>query len=371
MNVINNLLFDFNKHEYMNNEVYITVGFRNGIALRDFAKSNNEKFVCNRAFGNVLFSYLKITDEDFSFSYDVLRTSSIISCQCKTENFAKCIIYIIKRLFYHEYREEVFIKAKEKAKSNFESRYKSEAFRAWYKALEITDSNKGFLLKEFLDDILSLDYETFIRCAKSILIPQNIYIYVNGNIVDFLDDDLELVRNTIPIKDDFIAPTALRFDPYLRQDSHIVVLARENYNLSILYFDFLNLEVENLTKYLILSTLSLALPFDNIEVAVDDFDSSLVFENEYLKPAKDILKSQLDEGGFYAAKNKLLVRYSHLLDKRPIIFGSEVVNLAMSDISYLELLSLIDRCTYDMYDEIYSKAQVKVSEAQIVFRKEM
>jgi len=370
MNTINNLMFEFNKHAYKNSEVYITVGIRNGIVYRNFTKSNKEEFVCNRAFGNVLFNYFRMIDESFLLFYDVLRTTSIITCQCTTEDFVKGILYILKRLFHCDYKEDMFLKAKEKSKSNFENAYTNEAFRAWYKALEITDSNKGFFLDEFVNDITSLDYETFINCANYMLIPRNMFVYVNGNIVDISDSDMELVRDAIPITDAAIAPLGRRFDPYLRQDSHIATLARENYNLSILYFDFLNIEVRNLTKYFILSVLSLALPFDNVEASVDDFDASLVFENKLLMSVKNQFKNPLSKETFILVQQKLLARYAHLLNVKPVIFGSEVVHLATSEILYLDFLSLLDTCSYEKFVELYSKSQIKITEAQIVFKKE-
>jgi hypothetical protein len=155
----------------------------------------------------------------------------------------------------------------------------------------------------------------------------------------------------------------------LRDDAHIAALAREVYSLTILYVDFLSTGVMNLTKYFLLTILSLALPYEDVEVGVDDFDASLVFENKPLTPVRERFREPLSEKEFTAAKQQLMVRYGHMLEKQPALWGTEVVRLATTDIYYIDLLGLINMCTYEMFVELYTESRMKIAEAQIVFRK--
>lgn len=362
---------EINNHINKNDTAYITVGFKGGFAVKEYLINDNNYFVGNYSFCNVLFNYWRLTNKFLTLNYDVLRVSSILSFKVKNNKCVETLSTLLKEAFDFDYNKEIFEQAKDNTKSAFANRYKDEAFRAKYKAFEYSDLNKGFALKALIDDLDSVDYSTFVDCSKKILVPSNISVYISGDSDKITNCNMGILEESIPKVNDTISFSHRVYDPYLRQDAHIIELARKNYNLTVLAFDFLNSNITVFTKQLVLSILSERLPYRDIDLSADINDASLMFENESLEPVKPLLKDTLTSQEFARIKKKLLTKYAVMLSNQLELLGAEAVSFANNGIQLAEYLKFIDTCDYKGFLEVCTNADFKISEAQVVMKREV
>lgn len=277
----------------------------------------------------------------------------------------KCVLYT---LFDHEYNSEKFEEAKQTTREMFALRYKDGAFRSKYKGYEFSDLNKRFTLKQLIEDIDKLTYEEFLKNAAAILVPGNVSIYISGE-TDELDFSEISLTNYEEQFSHNVRIAGYGFDPFLRQEAHVMNIAREEHNLIIEAFDFLNDKVTNFTKQLIVETLAELIPVHETEVWVDSLDASIMFATESLRSYKELLVLD-SEKTFNTAKKSLLGKYASLLKNNPEHFAIKAANLMTVGIYIDQYLSFLDKCSYELFKEACEKADYKISEAQIMLRKE-
>ena len=270
-------------------------------------------------------------------------------------------------LFNHEYNSEKFDIAKQSTRDAFALRYKDGAFRSKYKGYEFSDLNKRFTLKQLINDIEAITFEDFVRAANTLVVPGNVCVYISGetNELDFSIisfDDYEYQTSSVRI-------AGYGYDPYLRQDAHITNKAREDHNLIIEAIDFLNKDCTNFAKLIITELLAEQIPAHDIDIWVDSLDASIMFSSEKLRGYKAFLSID-NEIVYNNAHKSLLTKYASLLENNPehfVIKASYMMSVGVYIDQYLEFL---DKCSYELFVELCQKADYKITEAQIVLRKE-
>lgn len=359
------LQIEVNNHPYDRDMLYIAIGLKGGFITKDYLV-DDEVFSGSYAFYNVLFNYLRIAGMS-GLHYDVLRAASIISFSVKGKDLITTLNESLSTLFNYEYNEEIFEIAKLTTREGFANRYKDGAFRAKYKAFEFSDLNKRFLLKSLISDIESIDFKLFRSIVTTLLSPANVCVYICG---DTNQIDWNEIQNGIPEVDcKPITVAGYNFDPYLKQDAHIINMAREDANIIVETIDFLNPDVTNFTKLLIVELLAERLPIRDSEVWVDSLDASIIMVSEQLETYKSYIQV-FTEDDFDKAKNSLLTKYVVLIEKHPDIFSIKAVNMMLVGVYIDQYLSFLDGCSKDMFSEICAKADLKITEAQIALRKE-
>jgi len=361
------LQIELNDHPYDKDLLYAAICLRGGYITKRYILEEKNIFVGNYAFFNVLFNYFRIIGEDIEVHFDVLRASASISFCAKSAEFVSTINRVLHNLFNHEYTEENFVKAKAKARDAFAQNYKDGAFRARLKAFEFSDLNKHFILKGLIKDIEEINFETFKECAKTLIVPGNICIYISGEMQKISIQDLYM-PNDMKTVNHMVTVAGEKYSPYMRQDAHITNVAREEYNLMLEAFSFINDDITNFTKLLILELLAEQLPIRGVEVWVDSLDASMIFASETLREYKSLL-IKTDKASFEANKKRLLEKYIILMEKYPEHFAIKAANMMSIGVYPDQYISFIDTCSYDMFVEIFEKADCIVSEAQIVFTK--
>lgn len=361
------LQIEMNNHPYDKDVIYAAICIRGGYITNKYIWGGEKLFVGNYAFFNVLFNYFRVVGEDAGIHFDVLRASSSISFYAKNADFVSVLNRVLHNLFNYEYTEENFVKAKAKTRDAFAKNYKEGAFRARLKAFEFSDLNKHFILKGLIKDIEEIDFETFKECAKTLLVPGNICIYILGE-----TEKVDFQKLYLPWSGDaanyMVMIAGDKYSPYLRQNAHITNTAREEYKLMIEAFSFINDDITNFTKLLILELLAEQLPIRDVEVWVDSLDASLMFASETLREYKSLLIKP-DKANFEANKKRLLEKYIILMEKYPEHFAIKAANMMSIGVYPEQYIGFLDTCSYDMFDEILEKADCMVSEAQIVFTK--
>lgn len=294
------LQIELNNHPFNKDVLYVAVSLRGGYITRDFIRYDNTIFTGNYAFYNVLFNYFRIANENVELHYNVQRAASTISFSVMKLEFTNALNRVFDIIFNSKYNKEFFRNAKQKTKDAFSSYYKDGAFRAKYKAYEFSDLNKCFMLKTLINDIEQINFETFIACIKELLVPGNICIYISGETDDIDCRNIKFPENRYGGTQHSIV-AGYNFNPYLRQDAHVTSIARKDYNLIIEAFDFMNSEVTNFTKLLIMEVLAKTLPAREIEVWVDSLDANMIISVEKLQSYKRQLIT-LEKIPFYNAK---------------------------------------------------------------------
>jgi len=289
--------------------------------------------------------------------------------ECK-ENIISALNSVLKSLLSVEINEEIFNQAKEKSIKAFENQYKKLEFRAYYKSYEVADLHKRFLLSELIDDIQTIAYEDFIRIKKDLVSVFNMCIYVYGDTTDIINSDEW--QNVVPeqyVDEKTLSFVGYEYDPAIRNNSHIVGLARENLNLSVLSFDFYNNEATPFAKKIIVDFIAASMKYQVKETSVDELDASIIVQLGSVVSLKENVRD-FTEDTFEKAKNEIISRYVCLMKNSPDIFSVEAVNLMLVGIYVDQYLEYVSSLTLELFNEIYRIADCKLTEAQLVFRKE-
>ncbi|MCD8067984.1 MAG: hypothetical protein LUE87_03690 [Lachnospiraceae bacterium] len=361
------LQIEMNDHPYEDGLTYAAVSLRGGFITRNYLLGEEGEFRGNCAFFNVLFNYFRLTQQKPGLHYDVQRAASYLSFGVKSEDFVPTLNDVLAMLFCHEYSREKFEEAKTKTRDGFAACYKDGSFRARYKAYEVSDLNKRFTLTTLIRDVDEINFETFEACARALLVPGNVCIYVAGDTGALKMEETDIgegkkLPQYIPLIGGY------GYDPYLREDAHIIGLARQNCNIMVEAFDFMNPQITNFARLLILELLAEQMSLRSAEVWVDPLDASIVFESERPEKYKDKFLIMSEEG-FLAAKKKLLVKYGLLLEKSPENFAVKAAVMMGIGVYADQYLAYVNTYSWERFEEILRKSDLKISEAQIVLRK--
>lgn len=359
------LQIELNNRPYSKDTIYAAVSLRGGYTTRDFIVDDSH-FESNCAFYNILFNYYRLIDEASGLHYDIQRAVSSISFYRKKSDFISAFVDVMHTLFNHEYDSEKFDIARQNAREAFAWRYKDGAFRSKYKGYEFSDLNKRFTLKQLIDDIETITFEDFMRIANTIVIPSNVCIYISGDCSEI--DFSMLPLQTYAEQSALVRIAGYGFDPYLRQDAHIINKAREDYNLIIEALDFLNGDCTNFTKMIITELLAEQVPIHEIDVWVDSLDASIMFSSEQLRGYKSYLNIDTEKAYNIAHKN-LLTKYASLLENSPEQFAIKASHMMSIGVYIDQYIEFLDKCSYKLFAELCEKANCKITEAQIVLRK--
>lgn len=363
----NRLQIEINDFPYSGNNAFVALAFRGGYTVKHYLVNDNEEFEGNCSFFNVFFRYIEMRSKIVGLHLDVQRASASISFATKNSDVAEKLSCIFDIIFDFEYSEEAFNYAKTAAKEAFAERYKDGGFRAIYKAYEFSDLHKRYTLKSLINDIEQMDYEVFCSCISTLVVPENVKVYVVGDY-----DKIDLNKLTMPdlakLSDHSIRLGGYTFDGFLRQEAHIVNIARENYNVVIEAFDFFNLNITNFTKLIVVEMMSHRVEQRSVDVWVDSLDASIIFSVDKLRKYKEQL-AITNVGAYEDAKKSVLQKYLAMLHNQPEQFAILAASLMTIGVYVDQYITFIGQCSYEMFQEIVEKADLKVTEAQIVLRK--
>lgn len=363
----NKIQIEILNKDFEDKQVFIAVGFRGGYTSKRFIINDNEQFCGNLAMYNVLFNYLSDDPELNDMRFDVHGSSAFILCSTDTSNCADVLKKLLARVCNGDYSKTGFEEAKEKTANAFAAQYKNEEFRARLKAREVTDLNKAFTLKELINDIKGIDYDSFIKCMTTLFVTGNIVVYVVGNSekIDLSGID-DLTKNEI--KNGNVRISGFGFDPYLRQDSHVLNIARKNENIIVEAFDFINPETTDFAKQVILEIFAASLPCKNVEIFVDPLDAGIICEAEDVCSYKPLF-SKLGKNEFNAAKRFVLSKYIAMMKDRSELFTLTAAEMLINGIYIEQFIEFVAGMEYEVFEEICEKADYKATEAQVILRK--
>ncbi|MCD8299913.1 MAG: hypothetical protein LUC41_01855 [Clostridiales bacterium] len=354
-----------NYHDYKDGAVYFTLGIYMGVAAQYYLVNKSDIFVNNLAFSNIWVNYMK---EETDFQFNVDRTVTSVFGRGTTDKLGEDLVDFLKASFMHDYDEQKFVEIKGKTIENFKSAYKSGEFRGWYKSFEISEMNKGFVLKNLINDLQEITYERFAECAETLITPYNSCMYVNGLLRNLTYEEIRGLNDVLLDKDTGAVPAARCSDPYLREDKHHLAIARESYNIDTVCFSFAA-DTGMLERMIYLEIETEKVPFPVKQVHLDEFDASVTVSEDELMPLKDFYRTISTEQQFEEARDRLLKQCAMWLDNIPESFGHKAVEMYLNHISMPDYLTVLAGLEYGSYKEVAEKIKPMVSEAQIVMRR--
>lgn len=359
---------DYNRHVYKRDAVYITAGLQTGIAFRYYRIGGNTK-INNLAFSHFFVNYVKhICDR--KVECQIGKTISSISIKSSTESMFTDLKELLNTLNNLKSDHQSFLEIKNETVENFKRAYKDGGFRSRYKALEIADIVKGFSFSQLVNDLDSIDYESFCSLYQDLVKKGKCTVYVNGNIRDLQPDELEELKNISEDASDFPKVLGKQIDPYLLDDAHIIETAREAYNTSVLHFSFPK-SISILDRYLWMALESERIPYRDRETTVDAYDASVVVSMPDVIALKESFSGSLNNDQFQNARNTILAKYSKWLKKSPYSFNAAYVEMDMNGCSLVEFLQTVDGLDYEGYLNAAQHIRPLICEGQVVMRREV
>lgn len=360
--------FELYQMEQMENTACLSLALNGGFAARSFTVGG-DPFIGNYAFYNVLFDYYREQQAAKDWLFDVEDASATITIPLQRGGLEEALTHMAGFLAAQDFSEDGFSAAKETAKERFSQQYKSELFRAGLKLRESTSFNAGFLLSDLLADIEQIDFETFVSCAEHLLIPGNMCFCAFGDLGEpdpqALSDALE---KAFPTDERTVELRGIAFDPYCRQNCHVMNIGRNRLNLMAEIFSFLESSATCFAKQLVMSFLAERLPDRDAELVVTPLDSAVVFQADALQSYSEYLTIP-DAEIFASCKASLLKKYMSFMSKTPERFCAFCAQSMLLDVYLDQFIQFLDGCTFEQFCEICSKADYLVTEAQVVIVK--
>ena len=358
-----------NKHEYDNESVYVTIGLNIGM-LVDCYLVNGKKEKNRLSFANLFSKYMKKQSE-IPISVIVDRTVTYISFKSTTNEYLNSLKKVFYTMFEAEIEKSFFEEIKEKTIEDFGNAYKNAEFRGIYKAFEFSDFNKGYLLKNLVDDIQKISFEEFVNSRKLFVVVNNCNIFING-MVD--DDKLQMIdealQNSVESENEKINEiTFLNVvnDPYLRQDGHLVEYSKTENNIDVLALEFPKF-TNPIAKYIYMDIESRKINTDDKYVNIDKMDSSIVINHADVKSYKRLFKNISREEKFNENKYKAVMLYKGLYNNNPEEFGNKYIEFMFNKVDLFDYIEKLDNIDYEKYCILAKEIKPIVCEGQIIMR---
>lgn len=263
---------------------------------------------------------------------------------------------------------ELFETSKKNTIEKFRKNYKNGEFRALYKAFEYSDANKGYKLYDLIEGLQKINYETFINENKLLIVPDNCCLYINGKLQDISCEAVEQI-NTIFAENQHTATWGgTMSEQRLKDDAHLLEVARENVNVDILSLGFeTNISVLDRMIYLLFQSQKILA--ENKILHIDTFDSSIIMQTEEVIKMKMMLKNVLKEEAFEQTRKHVLGVINQWLEMDPMRFNMLAVELKIENVQIIDFLNIISTVEYDEFVTNVIKMRPTVSEAQIIMRR--
>ena len=296
------------------------------------------------------------------------RTITHLTYISKQETFEEDFLRFIRTIFASDKDAELFETSKKNTIEKFRKNYKNGEFRALYKAFEYSDANKGYKLYDLIEGLQKINYETFINENKLLIVPDNCCLYINGKLQDISCEAVEQI-NTIFAENQHTATLGgTMSEQRLKDDAHLLEVARENVNVDILSLGFeTNISVLDRMIYLLFQSQKILA--ENKILHIDTFDSSIIMQTEEVIKMKMMLKNVLKEEAFEQTRKHVLGVINQWLEMDPMRFNMLAVELKIENVQIIDFLNIISTVEYDEFVTNVIKMRPTVSEAQNIMRR--
>lgn len=245
---------------------------------------------------------------------------------------------------------------------------KMENLEHYIRLLNIRMQTKDINYMIYIEGLQKINYETFINENKLLIVPDNCCLYINGKLQDISCEAVEQI-NTIFAENQHTATLGgTMSEQRLKDDAHLLEVARENVNVDILSLGFeTNISVLDRMIYLLFQSQKILA--ENKILHIDTFDSSIIMQTEEVIKMKMMLKNVLKEEAFEQTRKHVLGVINQWLEMDHMRFNMLAVELKIENVQIIDFLNIISTVEYDEFVTNVIKMRPTVSEAQIIMRR--
>ncbi|CAK7060270.1 MAG: hypothetical protein EUB_03462 [Eubacterium sp.] len=366
---VNNLKIMLNEQKYEDGKIYMTLGVGFGFCTKWLKLEDQEEPVrMNQACGNLFLNYIRILmqRQGLAVKSSAFRNAIAITLETEEQKFGETSEAFLKSIYGLEIDADIFRQAKEAMAAQFAKNCEDSQFLARYRMLEATDWQKGFSLLELAQAVESVEEPDFRFFYDTCVTLKNSCLFINGEVSVLGDGVLIKAIEKIKKTGELIYPVVPEKNIYLKDDGHTFQTGSQNLELGCIRFDFLNQEVSVPLKRALLSIIGEIMFGGQEEINSDYFDSSILYFNSPLKAYKNEVYAALTEAAVEKASERILARYTSLLEKKPAEFGALMVSQYFDQGDLLLFLKLIAYNGCTVFQNLFQKADLKISENQLI-----
>lgn len=342
------------------------IAFSGGFALSvATVGEHDERSICP-AFYNVFFNYLKKQPGFADVQFEVFASCATISLASTAGEIRERLTHVLNALGNFAPTEAGFSEAKAVTEERFKESYKSEGFRAYYKAAEYLYPMTGYCMKNLVEGLRNYNYESFSRDADMMINCANLKIYIlTGN--SCLENELRVIL----VPESFLEKDAplwsfASFDPYDRMDAHVVDLGRNAACVSVITLDFPNW-LHPGDRLSILELFAVTASDEHFDIQFDFSCTGLTHVSDVPISLKSLF-SMPTEDRFPFLKQEVLYGYARLMEERFPDFLSLGAQLQVMGVSLGEHLNDLASINYEQFTHLWNKADPILHEAQVVVK---
>lgn len=369
---INGLSLLVNDQEYPRNTTYVTLGILGGMCTKRIYKRNEEK-VLDIHPSSVLI-YCKIIKVIMKNKYkirtktQVNRNNITLTLKTNSSKFDCELEKLLSTVFDREYlKEDLFLSAKNEIEQEFTENYQNIEFRAKYKMLEFSDSNKEFNFIDFAESIRGIKFNDFKQYIKNFISLKNCFLFINGKPSYEKSTSVEYLLN-YEEKKEKVEIVYKAHNLYLKEDMHLIEEANESYKLGCIRVDFLNSNCKLEDRYLLLNLIGWSLFDVEMGVNIDYFDSSIIYNQSPMSEYKFEIMKLVNDDCLDKLKEKISQMIFGLVEKKPYIFNNFIVDNVMNDLDVFLLLNNLKDLSIEKVIKIIQNGEIKITEAHLIYK---
>jgi hypothetical protein len=355
--------FDYGKSAYFT--FAFPCGFCCGNAV--FEKGGAPKAV-NQAFPEIFANYISLyADRECQkkLPFKIFRNEILFLSTSSLEAFSENMEKIHFILFYMEPSEEIFNFAKASAISSMKKRYAEIRYRALYKMLEFSESEKRFRFSKLARDMQELDFAEFSRYQTCFIQPENCTLLAAGNFEN-IPSELRLKKREKTCE----VPRFCFFNREINfgNDFHVVQPDILDYSAGCMKFFFKGKDVSATERYFLLSLLAAVLFQEDYDVHVDAADASIIYWNRMVSEYKYRLADALSDPKICDVSGGILHALYSMQTKQPENFLALWSSLMMNGINLQEYIHLLEACSCEGALRLFKKSDPIVCEGGVFLR---
>lgn len=318
-------------------------------------------FQANRAFWHVFKAYVSELDE-MLVNGDVFldSASTMISWDFASPTGAA---EAWSALFALEPEEGLFDKAKEKAFSEYASKFSNPLFRFTHKILEQTEAAFGFTYEAFTTDFENITFDEFKAAWDILVIPDNALACIMAGDTDQAQAAMDRLELPAPIGN----VVAMPVEPVVPLDRQmeITLPGSSLFDLGALCFESLSGFTPS-EKKICLEVINQHFFGGAGSISVDLFDASIIFtEEEKKKDYLDAKDWQIDEGEFASIVDAVGERLHKASRRFPRLFVAEQARDSQQGINNVAIMQILPRIPFKAFAERLAGAFAQVRQIRI------
>ena len=371
MNQINGLKVEINQHRYLDNKLYVSIGFRAGFAYKEYVSLDDptRRIEVNQASANVFMEYMRLTAMEQlgkTIRVNTTTNASVLTFLTTVSTFDRDIQQVMDLLYHIELDEEVFEAAKINCEMNFKQNYKDIAFRAYTKMIEFSDKRKDFHFHQLTRDIQTIDSADVKKFMELFVNFPNTVLLINGNADKVTEAEFFYQLKETKKTGEVIVPSPHVMEMLPIEDQHLKAVDKKSYSVGAMHFDFDPQVVPVHDQFALLQLIGHSLFKGDFAVSIDNFDASIQYQEHPLLEYKDQIALALTQGTVKEACLWIQEEVEYLLVEKPYQFNQLFLSLYVNGIDLIKYYVTIKTYQPEFIKKIMKQHYKAISECHMV-----